>query len=90
MGCFERNITGRFIGRAILAVPIVGGLHREKTGSSEGEQIQQKEARWIIIDLPGKIGKIRSVLLPAWTKVALYTWSSIVVNTDGDIIRGSN
>jgi integrase len=57
--------------QAILAVMIGTGLRRSEVASLTWEQIQQRDGRWAIIDLVGKRGRVRSVGIPPWVKVAL-------------------
>lgn len=61
--------------RALLAVLAGCGLRRsEVTGLTFGH-IQQREGRWVIVDLVGKRNKTRSVPMPSWTKSALDAWT---------------
>lgn len=60
--------------RAILAVFLGCGLRREELAGLTVEHVQQREGRWVVVDLVGKRGKVRSVAMPAWAKFALDTW----------------
>jgi site-specific recombinase XerD len=60
--------------QAILAVMIGTGLRRSEVAGLAWEQIQQRDGRWAIIDLVGKRGRVRSVGIPPWVKVALDRW----------------
>jgi len=63
--------------RAILAVLAGCWLRRNESVSSlTFEQIQQREGRWVIVDLVGKRNKTRSVPMPAWTKSAMDAWAA--------------
>ena len=61
--------------RAIIAVLLGCGLRRTEAAGLTWEHIQQREGRWIIVDLVGKRGKVRSVPMPAWCKAALDAWA---------------
>jgi hypothetical protein len=37
------------------------------------EDIQQREGRWVIADLRGKGGRIRTVAIPMWVKILMDT-----------------
>ncbi len=50
--------------RAILALLLGCGLRRAEAVSLTLEQIQQREGRWVIVDLLGKRNKTRSVPMP--------------------------
>ena len=63
--------------RAILAVLAGCWLRRnESVTSLTYEQIQQRDGRWVIVDLVGKRNKTRSVPVPAWTKTAVDAWAA--------------
>ncbi len=47
----------------------------ESVTSLTFEQIQQRNGRWVIVDLVGKRNKTRSVPMPSWTKAAIDTWA---------------
>ena len=74
--------------RAILSILIGTALRREECASLTMEHIQQREGRWVIVDLTGKRGKIRSVPVPAWAKAALDAWTAAAGITSGLIWRG--
>lgn len=61
--------------RAILAVFLGCGLRREELANLTVEHVQQREGRWVVVDLVGKRGKVRSVPMPAWAKFAIDTWT---------------
>jgi integrase len=61
---------------AILAVLLGCGLRRSEVIALTFEQIQQREGRWCIIDLSGKRGRIRTVPVPTWVKVAIDVWKA--------------
>jgi site-specific recombinase XerD len=61
--------------RALLATLIGCGLRRSEAASLTFNHIQQRDGRWVLVDLIGKRDKIRSVPMPNWTKVAIDTWS---------------
>jgi site-specific recombinase XerD len=62
--------------RAILAVLLGCGLRREEAAGLRTSHIQQREGRWVIVDLVGKRNKTRSVPMPAWAKAAVDAWCS--------------
>jgi site-specific recombinase XerD len=73
--------------RAILAVLVGAALRREEAVNLTLEHIQQREGRWVIVDLVGKRGKTRSVPIPAWVKMALDAWTSAAEITTGRVFR---
>lgn len=62
--------------RALLAVLIGCGLRRAEAASLSFEHVEQRDGRWVLVDLNGKRDKIRSVPMPNWTKAAIDAWSS--------------
>jgi len=71
--------------RALLAVLVGAALRRAEAANLTVEHIQQRAARWVIIDLVGKRGKIRTVPLPAWVKLAIDEWLEAAQITSGPI-----
>jgi site-specific recombinase XerD len=74
--------------RAILAVLLGCALRREEVANLTIEHVQQREGRWVLVDLIGKRGKVRSVPMPAWVKVALDDWLAAAHITAGSLWRG--
>src|SRR6516164_10035490 len=62
--------------RAILAVLLGCGLRRSEVAALTVGHIQQRDGRWCIVDLIGKNGRVRTVPMPAWVKVAVDAWAS--------------
>jgi site-specific recombinase XerD len=75
---------------AILAVLLGCGLRRSEVVVLTFEQIQQREGRWCIIDLSGKRGRIRTVPVPTWVKVAIDAWISGAGITGDRVFRSIN
>ena len=74
--------------RALLAVLLGCALRREECANLTVEHIQQREGRWVIVDLIGKREKVRSVPMPSWVKVALDDWTQAAGITEGNVWRG--
>jgi integrase len=62
--------------RAMLAILLGCALRRGELAALGVEQIQQREARWVIVDLVGKGRRVRTVPVPAWVKQAVDLWTS--------------
>lgn len=75
--------------RAILAVLLGCGLRREECASLRIDHIQQREGRWVIVDLVGKRKKVRSVPMPSWTKYAIDAWLLAAGITEGFVFRAT-
>lgn len=76
--------------RCALALLVGCGLRRAEACALSFEDIQQRDGRWAIIDLRGKHGRIRTVAVPAWVKVAVDHWAHAAQISSGRILRGMN
>ena len=52
----------------IIALLVGCALRRQELASLNIEAIQLREGRWVIIDLRGKGGRIRTIAVPIWVK----------------------
>ena len=73
--------------RAILAVLLGCGLRRSEVAALTAGYIQQRDGRWCIVDLRGKHGRVRTVPMPTWVKVAIDAWATAAAITDGPVFR---
>lgn len=73
--------------RALRCVLVGCGLRRAEAATLTIEHIQQREGRWVILDLVGKRGRIRSVPMPAWAKAALDRWTAEAAIAEGPVFR---
>jgi site-specific recombinase XerD len=71
--------------RAILAVLLGCALRRSEVAALTFEHIQQRDGRWVIVDLIGKGGRVRTVPMPAWVKVAIDDWAQAAGITSGRV-----
>ena len=72
---------------AVLAVLLGAGLRRSELTSLDCEHIQQRGGRWVIVDLMGKMGRIRSVPIPLWAHAAIVRWTEVANISEGAIFR---
>jgi len=73
--------------RAILAVLLGCGLRRSEVAALTLEHIQQRDGRWCVVNLLGKHGRVRTVPMPTWVKVAIDVWISRPPIADGFVFR---
>jgi len=85
----SRTLKGRR-DRALLAVLIGCGLRRAEAASLSFEHVQQRDGRWVLVDLIGKRDKVRSVPMPNWTKAAIDAWSKASGVAEGLVFRAVN
>ena len=76
--------------RAILAILLGCGLRRSEVAALTMGHIQQRDGRWCIIDLRGKHGRVRTVPMPNWVKVAMDAWAVRAGVEDGHVFRSVN
>lgn len=76
--------------RCALALLVGCGLRRSEAAQLTFEHIQQRDGRWVIVDIRGKRGRIRTVPVPAWVKVAIDRWSEAAQISSGRILRAVN
>jgi integrase len=76
--------------RALLALLVGCGLRRGEAVALTDGHIQQRDGRWVIVDLRGKHGRLRTIAVPAWVKQAVDLWSEAAGITGGRILRSLN
>jgi integrase len=76
--------------RALLCLLIGCGLRREELALLCVEHIQLRDARWVLVDLVGKGKRVRTVPMPAWTKVAIDHWTAASGISGGRLLRAVN
>ncbi len=74
-------------GKAILAVMLGCGLRREEVVLLTVEHLQQREGRWVILDLTGKHNQTRTVPMAAWIKALIDTWTAAASIRSGVLFR---
>src|ERR1700676_3064486 len=84
------NTTRGLRDRAILAVLLGCGLRRSEVAALTFGHVQQRDGRWCIVDLVGKQGRVRTVPMPTWTKIAIDGWTSAAGLTGGPVFRPVN
>jgi integrase len=75
---------------AMVAMLIGCGLRRAELLALRLESIQQREEHWVIADLVGKGGHVRTVPIPTWVKSTLDAWTAAVGITNGPVFRAIN
>ena len=73
--------------RALLALLVGCGLRRSELSGLDFERIQQREGRWVLVDIEGKGRRVRSVPMPAWAKAAVDSWTSAAGICEGRLLR---
>jgi site-specific recombinase XerD len=82
--------TGKLKGirdRAILAIMLGAGLRREEVAGLHVSHLQQREGRWVILDLVGKHNRTRTVPIASWVKAAIDNWTAAASINEGVLFR---
>lgn len=75
---------------AMLAMLIGCGLRRGELMALALESVQQREEHWVIADLVGKGGHVRTVPIPRWVKSTVDAWTTAAAITEGRVFRAIN
>jgi len=71
----------------IIGLLVGCALRRRELATLNIEDIQLREGRWVIIDLCGKGGRIRTVAVPIWVKQGINAWMTAAKIEDGRLLR---
>jgi site-specific recombinase XerC len=72
---------------AVLSLLLGAGLRRSEVSGLDWQHLQQREGRWLLADLVGKQGRIRSVPIPEWAHAAVNVWRETAGLVDGPVFR---
>jgi integrase len=74
----------------MVAMLIGCGLRRAELLALQLESIQQREEHWVIADLVGKGGHVRTVPIPTWVTNHVDAWTAAAGITHGRVFRAIN
>lgn len=66
LGLPDNKTLGGKRDQALLAILLGCGVRREELAYLEVGSIEQRESRWVLVDLVGKGRRVRTVPMPAW------------------------
>ncbi len=75
---------------AMVGMLIGCGLRRAELLALRIESIQQREEHWVIADLVGKRGHVRTVPIPIWVNSKVDAWLVLAAITRGPVFRAIN
>ena len=75
---------------ATLAILLGCGLRWAELTTLRVEDIQQREEHWVIADLVGKGGHVRTIPMPDWVKAGVDNWVAAAGITTGPLLRSIN
>ena len=73
--------------RAILGIMLSCGLRRRELSELKVHHLQRRENHWVIVDMIGKGGHIKTVPVPEWVKQAVDDWMVAAGIIDGNLFR---
>ena len=72
---------------AMLAMLLGCGLRRSELAALTTDRIQMRQEHWVIVDLIGKGGHVRTIPIPEWVKKALDGWTAAAGISAGRVFR---
>jgi integrase len=75
---------------AMIAILLGCGLRRAEVAGLTIEDLQQREEHWVIADLVGKGGHVRTVPVPTWVTLAVDNWLTAAGISTGPVFRAIN
>jgi site-specific recombinase XerD len=90
IGAFGTLTPKELRDRAMISVLSGCGLRSAEAASLKLEGIQLREGHWVIADLNGKGGHIRTVPMPGWVKRSVDEWAALATITSGPLFRAIN
>jgi len=72
---------------ATLGLLLGCGLRRSEATRLRVDQLQMRESHWVIVDLAGKGGRLRTVPMPAWCKSLVDLWLRDSGVDEGSVFR---
>jgi len=90
VGAFGASTPKERRNRAMIAVLIGCGLRRAEAAGLKLEDVQLREGHWVIADLNGKGGYIRTIPVPDWVKRAIDEWTMSAGLISGPLFRAIN
>jgi len=73
--------------RAILAILIGTGIRRSEAARLTFDHLQQREGRWVILDIVGKRQRVRTIPMPSFPKAAVDEWAQAAGISQGRVFR---
>ena len=71
----------------ILSLLVGCALRRQELATLDIESIQMREGRWVVADLRGKGGRVRTVAIPLWVKQGIDAWMVAAKIEKGRLLR---
>jgi len=90
LGTENADTLGSRCNRALLSLLIGCGLRRAELTTLRFEDLQLREGYWVIADLGGKAGHIRTIPVPEWVKEPIDSWTIGAGTNTSPLLRSIN
>jgi integrase len=71
----------------VIGLLIGCGLRRSEVVNLQLDRLQLRESHWVLVDLVGKGGRLRTIPVPSWCKGLVDAWVRDSGVTEGRLIR---
>jgi site-specific recombinase XerD len=82
----QRTLRGRR-DAAMIGLLLGCGLRRSETVNLRLDQLQTRQNHWVIVDMVGKGGRLRTVPVPVWCRYLIDVWLRNSRVTEGKVFR---
>ncbi len=82
----QRTLRGKR-DAAMIGLLLGCGLRRSETVNLRVDQLQSRQNHWVIVDMLGKGGRLRTVPVPIWCKSLIDAWLRGSRVTEGKVFR---
>src|ERR1035437_9108590 len=72
---------------AMISILLGCGLRRAELAALNIDDIQIRQGHWVIVDMVGKGGHVRTIPIPHWAKEKLDRWTSAATISTGRVFR---
>jgi len=72
---------------AVIGLLLGCGLRRSEAVNLRVDQLQLRENHWVIVDMVGKGGRLRTVPVPLWCKALIDVWLCASAVAEGKVFR---
>src|ERR1700675_4494203 len=72
---------------AMISILLGCGLRRAELASLSKQDVQIRQGHWVIVDLVGKGGHVRTIPIPSWAREKLDRWTSAAKISSGRVFR---
>ena len=87
LNAVPRNTLAGKRDAAVIGLLLGCGLRRSEVVTLRLDQLQSRDGHWVIVDLLGKAGRLRTVPVPDWCKALVDSWLCDAGVSEGRVFR---